>query len=78
MAEKDKIEKELAEIKKELTGIRKLVRTADKRATVQFLQSFGLAGMLGAYVLKDASPIGAIIIFILAVVLMVGAPYIRK
>ena len=71
MAEKDKIEKELAEIKK-------LVKRADRRATVQFLQSFGLAGMLGAYVLKDASPIGAIIIFFLSVVLMIGAPHIRK
>ncbi len=71
MAEKDKIEKELAEIKK-------LVKRADRRATVQFLQGFGLAGMLGAYVLKDASPIGAIIIFILAIALMIGAPHTRN
>jgi uncharacterized membrane protein len=71
MVEKDKIEKELAEIKE-------LVKRADRRATVQFLQGFGLAGILGAYVLKDASPVGALIIFILSLAVMVGAPYTRN
>ena len=71
MVEKDKIEKELAEIKE-------LVKRADRRATVQFLQGFGLAGILGAYVLKDASPVGALIIFILSLVVMIGAPFTRN
>lgn len=67
-----------SEIKKELTEIKNLIKRADRRATVQFLQGFGVAGMLGAYVLKDANLIGAIIIFILSVAVMVGAPYIRR
>jgi len=70
--------KEPTNIEKELAEIKKLVKRADRRARLQFLQSFGLAGMLGAYVLKDASPIGAIIIFILSVALMVGASYTRN
>ena len=66
MARNDKIETELAQIKA-------LLERAQRRAAAQFYLSFGVVGMLGAFEIRSLSPVFALFIYILAVLLLIAA-----
>jgi hypothetical protein len=69
----DDIKSELVKIKKELVNTKELMKKADGRANAQFYLTFAVGAMLGAYELKSTSSTGALIIYILAIVLLVAA-----
>ncbi|RLC65250.1 MAG: hypothetical protein DRI01_01560 [Chloroflexi bacterium] len=66
------------EIKKELTEIKMLLKTAQRRADLQWVYSIGFAGVIGSLALLviKADTWSILLVFFAGLILMIISPYL--